>query len=45
MLPEDPETTILKRLKKPKPEDQESDAPGQKSDSGAPATTTGTRGQ
>ncbi|MBX3553957.1 MAG: CvpA family protein [Pseudolabrys sp.] len=45
MLPEDPETTILKRLKKPKPEDQESDAPGQKSDSGAPATTTGTRAQ
>jgi len=45
MLPEDPETTILKRLKKPKPEDQESDAPGQKSESGAPATTTGTRAQ
>jgi hypothetical protein len=26
MLPDDPESTILKRLKKPKPEDQE-DAP------------------
>jgi membrane protein required for colicin V production len=33
MLPEDPETTILKRLKRPKPEDQ--DAPDQRTE--APA--------
>jgi membrane protein required for colicin V production len=33
MLPDDPESTILKRLKKPKPEDQDSDdKPGQRSD-------------
>ncbi len=33
MLPEDPESTILKRLKKPKPEDQDTpeDRPGQRS--------------
>ncbi|HZP78096.1 MAG TPA: CvpA family protein [Pseudolabrys sp.] len=35
MLPDDPESTILKRLKKPKPEDQEQDAPSdQRSDLG-----------
>ncbi len=35
MLPEDPESTILKRLKKPKPDDQDAPpdaAPGQKSE-------------
>jgi membrane protein required for colicin V production len=35
MLPDDPESTILKRLKKPKPEDQDAPpdaAPGQKSE-------------
>ncbi|AXK83927.1 CvpA family protein [Pseudolabrys taiwanensis] len=45
MLPDDPESTILKRLKKPKPEDQD-DAPDpqQRSDVPAPAPrTTGTR--
>ena len=37
MLPEDPETTILKRLKRPKPEDQDNpdSAPAQRSE--APA--------
>jgi membrane protein required for colicin V production len=41
MLPDDPESTILKRLKKPKPEDQDSPpdtAPGQKSELQAPTT-------
>jgi len=32
MLPDDPESTILKRLKRPKPEDQDQDAPEQRSD-------------
>jgi len=38
MLPDDPESTILKRLKKPKPEDQDSpdDRPGQRSEGPAP---------
>ncbi len=38
MLPEDPESTILKRLKKPKPEDQESpdQAPADRSSLEAP---------
>jgi membrane protein required for colicin V production len=37
MLPDDPENTILKRLKRPKPEDQDQDAPpsDQRSDSGS----------
>jgi membrane protein required for colicin V production len=35
MLPDDPESTILKRLKKPKPEEDES-APGQRSGLDAP---------
>jgi membrane protein required for colicin V production len=46
MLPDDPESTILKRLKKPKPEDQDApDAnPDQHSDLPSPkAQTTGTR--
>lgn len=45
ILPDDPENAILKRLKKPRPEDEEAPAnapPAQRSDSGAPATT-GTR--
>jgi membrane protein required for colicin V production len=40
MLPDDPESTILKRLKKPKPEDQDAPpdaAPGQKSELQRPA--------
>jgi membrane protein required for colicin V production len=32
MLPDDPESTILKRLKKPKPEDQDDATPGQRSE-------------
>jgi membrane protein required for colicin V production len=39
MLPDDPESTILKRLKRPKGDDtdpQEAPPPGQKSDNGAP---------
>ena len=49
MLPDDPESTILKRLKKPKPEDQDSppdDRPGQRSEGPAPtmqAEAEGTR--
>jgi membrane protein required for colicin V production len=44
MLLDDPESTILKRLKKPKPEDQD-DAPDQQQRSDVPAAprTTGTR--
>jgi len=38
MLPDDPETTILKRLKKPRPDDQDADAPSQRSDAPAPST-------
>ncbi|HEX3440659.1 MAG TPA: CvpA family protein [Pseudolabrys sp.] len=40
MLPDDPESTILKRLKKQKPEDQDAPdaAPDQHSELGAPAT-------
>jgi len=35
MLPEDPESTILKRLKRPKPEDENPDNPqGDRSDLG-----------
>jgi membrane protein required for colicin V production len=41
MLPDDPETTILKRLKKPNPEDQDADAPAQRSDAGSPPSTVG----
>ena len=37
MLPEDPENTILKRFKKPKP-DEEEPTPGQRSSLEAPAT-------
>jgi membrane protein required for colicin V production len=36
MLPDDPESTILKRLKKPKPEDQD-ESPDQRTDGPAPA--------
>lgn len=38
MLPEDPESTILKRLKRPKPEDQDTpdDKPGQRSERALP---------
>jgi membrane protein required for colicin V production len=39
MLPDDPESTILKRLKKPKPEDQDAQpdaAPGQRSEGQSP---------
>jgi membrane protein required for colicin V production len=43
MLPDDPESTILKRLKKPKPEDQDDASPEQRSDLPAPRQTTGTR--
>src|SRR3954469_21545397 len=32
MLPDDPESTILKRLKKPKPEDQDEGSPDQRSE-------------
>jgi membrane protein required for colicin V production len=41
MLPDDPESTILKRLKRPKPEDQDAPpdaAPGQKSELQPPPT-------
>jgi len=34
LLPDDPESTILRRLKRPKPEDGEEPAPGQRSDAG-----------
>jgi membrane protein required for colicin V production len=45
MLPDDPETTILKRLKKPKPDDDtDAPAPAQKSDLGTPSAA-GTRTQ
>jgi membrane protein required for colicin V production len=42
MLPDDPETTILKRLKRPKPEEQEpQDAPpGERSDLAPPSRAT-----
>ena len=46
MLPDDPESTILKRLKKPKPEDQDAPpdaAPGQRSEVQAPARLTQTQ--
>ena len=37
MLPDDPESTILKRLKKPKPDDEDApDAPGRRSERQAP---------
>ena len=42
MLPDDPESTILKRLKKPKPEDQDAPpdaAPGQRSEGEFPRVT------
>ena len=41
LLPEDPESTILKRLKKPKDEDQDTGGPDQRTDSSPanPATT------
>jgi membrane protein required for colicin V production len=43
MLPDDPESTILKRLKRPKPEDGEpADAPAERSDLGNPANTEAT---
>ena len=39
LLPDDPESTILKRLKRPKGDEQEPDAsPDQRSDNGAPVT-------
>src|SRR5499425_2171853 len=37
MLPDDPESTILKRLKKPKPDEEEPATPGQRSSLDAPA--------
>jgi membrane protein required for colicin V production len=40
MLPDDPESTILKRLKKPKPE-EEDPAAGQRSDIGVPTEAAG----
>jgi membrane protein required for colicin V production len=40
MLPDDPESTILKRLKKPKPEEEEPPTPGQRSNLDAPGGTT-----
>lgn len=44
MLPDDPESTILKRLKKPKPDEDAPDTPDQqRSDAPAPTQTTGTR--
>jgi membrane protein required for colicin V production len=50
MLPDDPESTILKRLKRPKPEDQDAPAdgnPDQRSERGSPmivqAKVSGTR--
>jgi len=48
MLPDDPESTILKRLKKPKPDDQDApdDKPEQRSQAPSPmiqAQSTGTR--
>ena len=47
MLPDDPESTILKRLKKPKPDDEDvPDAPGRRSERPAPAiqaSNSGTR--
>lgn len=45
MLPDDPETTILKRLKKPKPDEEADTPPAQKSDLPAAPRTTGTRTQ
>jgi membrane protein required for colicin V production len=36
MLPDDPESTILKRLKKPKPDEEEPTTPGQRSGLNAP---------
>jgi membrane protein required for colicin V production len=41
MLPDDPETTILKRLKKPNPEEQDAAPPAQRSDAGPPPSTVG----
>jgi membrane protein required for colicin V production len=47
MLPDDPESTILRRLKKPKPDDEDApDAPGRRSERQAPmtlASNSGTR--
>src|SRR2546423_13037907 len=40
MLPDDPESTILKRLKKPKPEEEEPPTPGQRSNLDAPGGAT-----
>jgi membrane protein required for colicin V production len=42
MLPDDPESTILKRLKRPKPEDQD-DAPADQQPSAPAPRTNGTR--
>jgi membrane protein required for colicin V production len=42
MLPDDPESTILKRLKKPKPEEDET-TPGQRSGLDAPSEAAGYR--
>src|SRR5471032_2591404 len=47
MLPDDPESTILKRLKKPKPDDQDAPpdtAPGQKSELPSPMIQAQTNG-
>jgi hypothetical protein len=46
MLPDDPESTILKRLKKPKPEDQDGSDPAdpQHSELTPPVVPTGNSG-
>jgi membrane protein required for colicin V production len=36
MLPDDPETTILKRLRRPKGDEEPQDPPGERSEFGAP---------
>ncbi len=44
MLPDDPESTILKRLRRPKGDEQEPDAPrGERSETGAPLLRTTSR--
>lgn len=45
MLPDDPESTILKRLKKPGSDEGEATAPGQRSDAGSSRSTSRTTGE
>jgi len=47
MLPDDPESTILKRLKKPKPDDQDSpdDRPSQRSEQSVPTLRASAEGR